>query len=156
MPTNPAPTTPASPSGMFSCFISYSSQDSVFAEKLAADLKGHGVPVWIDSHDMKIGARIRQTIDDQIMAHDKLLLVLSENSSASTWVENEVEAALDKERKQNADVLFPIHLDDSVMNTRTAWAAHIRRARHMGDFQNWSDPYAYQQALDRLLNDLRS
>jgi hypothetical protein len=36
-------------------------------------------------------------------------------------VEEEVEAALEKERKQNELVLFAILLDDAVMETEQAW-----------------------------------
>ena len=39
---------------------------------------------------MKIGDKIRLRIDESIRIHDELLLVLSENSVASQWVEHEV------------------------------------------------------------------
>ena len=43
--------------------------------------------------------------------HHKLLLVLTESSVKSPWVEKEVETALEKERKRGQTVLFPIRLD---------------------------------------------
>ena len=52
-------------------------------------------------------------------------------------------------------MLFPIRLDDAVIETDEAWAAHIRRTRHIGDFSQWQDPDAYQRALKRLLRDLK-
>jgi len=33
-------------------------------------------------------------------------------------------------------------------------AAHIRRTRHIGDFCDWKDHDAYQEAFARLLRDL--
>ena len=45
---------------------------------------------------MKIGDEIRPRIDESIRVHDKLLLVLSESSLASTWVKKEVETAFEK------------------------------------------------------------
>jgi len=66
-----------------------------------------------------------------------------------------VEAALEKEQRQQREVLFPVRLDDAVMQTSQAWAAKFRRTRHIGDFTNWTDPQAYQIALDRLLRDLK-
>ena len=84
-----------------------------------------------------------------------LLLLLSEHSIASTWVENEVEAALEKEDRQQREVLFPARLDDAVMQTPQAWAATLRRTRHIGDFSRWTDPQAYLSAFDRLLRDLK-
>jgi hypothetical protein len=137
------------------CFISYSHRDEAFAERLHADLENHGVECWFAPHDMRIGAKIRPTIDRSIQEHDKLLLILSEHSIASDWVEAEVETALEKEGKLQQPMLFPIRLDGIVMETDQAWAAHIRRTRHIGDFSQWQNPNAYQQALQRLLRDLK-
>ena len=64
---------------------------------------------------------------------DKLLLLLSEYSIVSAWVEGEVEAALEKVGRQQREVLFPIRLDDAVMQTSQAWAATLRRTRHNGE-----------------------
>ena len=69
---------------------------------------------------MRIGDEIRPRIDESIRVHDKLLLVLSESSIASTWVKKEVETAFEQEAQQNKLVLFPIRLDDTVMHTPQA------------------------------------
>ena len=61
---------------------------------------------------------------------------------------------MEKERLEKRTVLFPIRLDESVMETRQAWAARIRQTRHIGDFQHWKDHDAYQMAFARLLPDL--
>ena len=66
---------------------------------------------------------------------DKLLLVVTESSVKSAWVEKEVETAFEKERKQGRTVLFPIRLDNAVMEAEEAWAADIRRTRHIGDLR---------------------
>jgi hypothetical protein len=42
------------------------------------------------------------------------------------------------------------------MDTPKAWAADIRRQRHIGDFSVWKDADSYQRAFDRLLRDLRA
>ena len=61
---------------------------------------------------------------------------------------------MEKERLEKRTVLFPIRLDESVMETRQAWAARIRQTRHIGDFQHWKDHDAYRKAFARLLPDL--
>lgn len=138
-----------------SCFISYSSKDDTLAHRLHADLQDHGVRCWFAPVDMKIGDKIRGRIDEAIHLQDKLLLLLSEHSIQSSWVEDEVEAALEKERRQQRLVLFPVRLDEQVMQTTQSWAAKLRRSRTIGDFTRWNDPKAYQQAFDRLLRDLK-
>ncbi len=138
----------------YSCFISYSSRDGAFVDRLYADLQNRGVRCWRDSEDLKIGERFRDAIFGAIRTHDKLLLVLSENSVRSPWVADEVEKALAEERRQKRDILFPIRIDGAAMKTRAAWAETIRNSRQIGNFEQWTDPPAYGKAFDRLLRDL--
>lgn len=139
-----------------SCFISYSNNDHALAERLYADLQARGVRCWFAPEDMKIGDKIRTRIDESIRLHDKLLLVLSGNSLASTWVADEVESALEKERRQGTTMLFPITLDDAVWDSNEAWAVKIRRERHIGNFRRWKEHDSYQAAFERLLRDLKA
>jgi len=144
------------PIQFYSCFISYSTKDQEFAHRLHADLQARGVRCWFAPDDLKIGDRFRLRIDESIRVYDKLMAVLSANSIYSEWVEKEVETAFEKEGKQKTTVLFPIRLDDEVMKTDQAWAADIRRTRHIGDFTRWKDHDSYQKAFDRLLRDLKA
>lgn len=140
-----------------SCFISYSSKDHEFAERLHTDLQTKDVRVWFAPHDLPIGARIRPSIDESIRAHDKLLLVLSEASVGSQWVEQEVETALAKEREsESRTVLFPIRIDDAVLEGRAGWPALLKNTRNVGDFTRWKEHDSYQKAFDRLLRDLKA
>ncbi len=140
----------------YSCFISYSTKDEDFARRLYADLQTECVRCWFAPEDLKIGQKIRPGIDEAIIRYDKLLLVLSESSVKSTWVEKEVETAFEKERKENKTVLFPVRLDEAIFNTDVAWAADIRRTRNIGDFTNWQNHAGYKNAFDRLLRDLKA
>jgi uncharacterized protein YjbI with pentapeptide repeats len=139
----------------YSCFISYSSKDEAFAQRLHADLQEKGVRCWFAPEDMKIGDKIRPVIDQSIRVHDRLLLILSENSLNSVWVESEVEKAFEEERKRNQTVLFPVRLDEAVMETDLPWAAEIRRTRHIGNFSRWKEHDAYQAVFERLLRDFK-
>lgn len=139
-----------------SCFISYSSKDQGLAERLHADLQSRGVRCWYAPQDMKIGDKIRPAIDRAIHLQDKLLLILSESSIASQRVEDEVEAALERERQENPLVIFPIRIDDAVMEENVGWAAHLKGARHIGDFRQWKNHDAYQKAFERLIRDLNT
>jgi hypothetical protein len=114
------------------------------------------VRCWFAPEDIKIGDKFRIRIDEAIRTYDKLLLVLSEHSIRSPWVEKEVEQAFEKERKRKKLMLFPIQLDDTVTRTRQAWAADLRRIRHIGDFRQWKDHDEYQRVFDRLLRDLQA
>ena len=142
------------PNKYYRCYISYSSKDQKFVERLYTDLQAKGVRCWYAPEDMKIGDKIRQRIDESIRQYDKLLLVLSEQSVKSAWVEYEVEAALAKERRESRTVLFPICLDTPVMESHIDWTDHIRETRLIGDFTRWKGHDAYQRGLKKLLHDL--
>jgi hypothetical protein len=70
------------------------------------------------------------------------------------WVEREVNAARERQDRENRTVLFPIRIDDAVMSAPQPWAADIRRSRHIGDFRGWKNDDSYQKAFQRLLRDL--
>lgn len=143
------------PIEFYSCFISYSSNDSNFAGQLHLDLQNKDVRCWFAPEDLKIGDKFREKIYESISRQDKLLLILSKNSVKSTWVEDEVEATFEREERENRVILFPIRIDDYVLESEKAWARKIRGIRHIGDFTRWQDHYSYQKAFERLLRDLR-
>lgn len=132
----------------FSCFISYSAQDQEFADRFHADVR-----CWFAPHDLRIGERILDELHAAIRLRDKVMLILSEHSITSEWVEDEVTKAFEEERKRGKTVLFPIRLDNAVMETGEAWAAKLR-ARHIGDFRYWKDHDAYQKSFERVMRDL--
>jgi hypothetical protein len=143
------------PIQFYSCFISYSSKDVEFTQRLHADLQNKGVRCWFAPHDMKIGAKILDTIDEAIRLREKVLLILSEQSISSEWVEDEVSTAFAEERSRNQTVLFPIRIDAAIMDTNEAWARKLRDSRHIGDFSKWKDHDSYKKGLERLMRDLK-
>jgi uncharacterized protein YjbI with pentapeptide repeats len=144
------------PIQFYSCFISYSAKDQVFADRLHADLQNKGVRCWFAPHDLPWGAKTWDAIDEAIRLRDKLLLILSKASIASEWVEDEVNKAYAEERSRKEVVLFPVRIDNAVMSTDEPWAVKLRDQRNIGDFRQWKKPDAYQKSLDRLLRDLKT
>ena len=63
-------------------------------------------------------------------------------------------AAREREDRENRTVLFPIRINDAVMDATAPWAADLRRTRQIGDFSRWKDHDSYQKAFERLLRDL--
>ncbi len=138
----------------YSCFISYSSKDQDFADRIHADLQNSGVRCWFAPHDLPIGEKILDGLNAAIRVHDKVLLILSEHSIRSGWVEDEVTKAFEEERKRKQVVLFPVRLNDGVTDADEAWAAKLR-ARNIGDFRRWKDHDGYKRSFERVLHDLK-
>ena len=159
---NHLPTLISQTSQFFSCFISYSTNDQTFAECLHADLQERGVRCWFAPEDIQAGKKVHRQIMDAIDTHDKLLLILSEHSMGSNWVEMEIRNARKRERQEGCQVLFPVRLVR--YETLQDWAlfdadegrdlAAEVREYFIPDFSAWPDPDAYQQAFQRLLRDL--
>jgi uncharacterized protein YjbI with pentapeptide repeats len=139
----------------YSCFISYSSKDDVFVNRLYNDLQGSGVRCWFAPHDLPWGEKTLPAVMDSIRTHDKTLLVLSRHSIASDWVEREVTTAMAEERKQKRTMLFPIRIDDAVLKAEGDWPGLLRESRNIGDFRRWRKPEEYESAKERLLKTLR-
>lgn len=138
----------------YSCFISYSSKDDDFAKRIHVDLQSKGVRCWFAPHDLPIGGKILDEIDAAIRLREKLLVILSEHSINSDWVEDEVKTAYEEERRRGQTVLFPLRIDDSIMETTEAWAAKVRADRNIGDFRRWKEHDQYQASLERVVHDL--
>ena len=152
------------PIRVYSCFISHSSADKSFVERLHADLRANGVQCWYAPSDMKGGRKTLEQIEDAIIHHDKLLLVLSENSMGSGWVETEIRRTRKEEIDKKRQKLFPIRLSgfDAIQNWRCFdsdtgrdMATEVREY-HIPDFSNWKDHDSYKLAFEHLLKDLRA
>lgn len=107
------------------CFISYSWKDAKFVNKLHDRLTAEGVNVWLDRHDMVAGP-IQDQVWRSIQLHHAVILVMSEDSTRSDWVENELDMARRKEKEEGRPVLCPIALDD-------AWKRKIDAGEGPGD-----------------------
>lgn len=134
-----------------SCFISHSTKDVVFVEKLYQDLQDKNVRCWYAPEDLDYGDKIRDEIDKAIDDFDKLLIILSKNSINSYWVEDEIEAAIDYEIKKGKVVLMPIMIEEDVLQSEKPWFKKIKRSRNIGDFSNWKKTEEYKKKLERLI-----
>src|SRR4051794_1456451 len=70
-------------------FLSHSSPDKPFVQKLANDLSDYGHSCWLDEWEIKVGDSITQKIEQGLGEADYVVLVLSKRSVASKWVERE-------------------------------------------------------------------
>ena len=87
-------------------FISYSHQDTDFANRLADGLVSLGVESWIDRAGIQAGERWSSSIQEGLDASRALVLILSPGSMASTNCEDEWQYFLD----QGKPVLPVLHL----------------------------------------------
>lgn len=83
----------------YTTFISYTSIDRAFADKLYYSLQKSGVGCWYAPVDLRIGDILDEEISDAISYCEKLIVICSKNSLKSSWVQKEIRAALRKEEQ---------------------------------------------------------
>jgi hypothetical protein len=148
----------------YSCFISYSTKDQAFAERLHADLQNRGVRCWFAPHDIQGGKKVHEQIDEAIRLHDRLLLILSQHSMNSEWVRTEIGKARNRELHEQRRMLFPVSLvgfqvlrDWKCFDADTGKdSAREIREYFIPDFSDWKNHDDYQNAFRRLLKDLKA
>jgi hypothetical protein len=146
----------------YSCFLSYSTHDQAFADRLYADLQANGIRCWFAPADIRAGAKLTDQIEQAIRLHDKLLLVISQHSMTSNWVRTEVAAARRREEREHERVLFPISIVP--FDSLRKWSAFDSetgndigreiREYFIPDFSNWKDVDSYRRSFSFLLQDL--
>jgi hypothetical protein len=152
------------PIQFYSCFISYSTKNQDFAERLDSRLRDKGLQVWFAPEDVQGGKKLHEQIHKAIGEHDKLLLVLSRESMASDWVMSEIRTARRDELKENCRKLFPISLVpfEAIREWKCFDADSGKdlgveiREFYIPDFSNWKDHDSFEKEFERLIRDLKS
>ena len=135
-------------------FISYSHADNAFVDKVYNELRSYEIPVWLDKHDMLAG-NIERQVMRQIRLKDIVVMVLSENSISSDWVETELEEARNKEKAQGRDVLCPIAIDDSWQGMQGVLWRKLKRDKHILDFSVWKTKGEFKRQFDKLIKGMQ-
>lgn len=118
-------------------FFSYSRANGEFVLRLAKDLRAAGVDCWLDQLDIPAGERWDAEIEKALDSAERLVVVLTPDSVASTNVMDEVSFALEGEKR-----VVPILVQECDIPMR------LRRVQHL-DFTG-----DYQACLTRLLKQL--
>ncbi|HAW49991.1 TPA: hypothetical protein DCX16_03465 [bacterium] len=92
-------------------FISHSSLDHDFVEQLAQRLKSDNVDVWIDDWMINVGDSIIQKINEGLEDSSFFIIVISENSINSDWVQQELKAAFMKQMTKRDIKILPVLID---------------------------------------------
>ncbi len=95
-----------------SVFISYSSKDHEFVEKLSISLVQKRINIWLDKWEMQPGDSLIDKIQAGITNSSFLLVVLTNNSVQSEWCKKELNSGLMRELEKKEVVVIPVLKED--------------------------------------------
>jgi tetratricopeptide (TPR) repeat protein len=93
-------------------FMSYCRRDKPLADRLVADLRCSGVAVWYDNDDIFVGHDILDAVYDGIRNSRILAIVVTKNSTASRWVQQELNIATISAIEQDQTTIVPLLFED--------------------------------------------
>lgn len=98
-------------------FISHSSKDIKFAEKIKSYLEKKNFEIWLDVERLRIGDNLPKEIREGIRKCDFFLVLISQNSLQSKWVEKEITLASYNEFKGRKNHIIIGKLDHSSLSS---------------------------------------
>ncbi|MBQ8545178.1 MAG: WG repeat-containing protein [Alistipes sp.] len=87
-------------------FISYSSKNSAAAQAICHELEDNGIKCWMAPRDIPVGAKYASVITKAIVGCRIVVLVFSDDSARSPWVESEINFAF-----SNRKTIVPYKID---------------------------------------------
>lgn len=75
-------------------FLSYTSEDSELAKRIAESLQANGIDTWWDKWCITAGDSLRQKIDEGLSGCTHFLVLLTPKSTGKPWVNQEMDAGL--------------------------------------------------------------
>lgn len=97
---------------MAKVFISHSSTDKPFVRDLARDLGALGHEPWLDEWEIRVGDCIVSKIESGVEDSDYVVIVLSERSVASGWVDREWKTKYWDEIEQGQTMVLPVLIEE--------------------------------------------
>jgi formylglycine-generating enzyme required for sulfatase activity len=79
-------------------FVSHSTQDNIWCRELVAALKAAGYDIWYDEQGLTGGAVWIETLQREVQTRDVFVFVLTPDSWASSWCQEELRLALSTQR----------------------------------------------------------
>jgi len=94
-------------------FLSYADVDQKLASKLAEDLRAKEIEVWMTSEQLQIGDSISQKIEEGIISSHWVIVLVSQDSSKSKLLQQEIDLALLSEQERERTFVLPVIYQDT-------------------------------------------
>ena len=117
-------------------FISHSSSDARLAARIERTLEDHGLEIWLDRSEIRLGQLLRKELQTAIRESRVIILLWSAAAAKSRWVAAEVLTAFHSNRFVIAcasdKTALPYFLQSTIylnlQSLKTGWVDELRRA----------------------------
>jgi type III secretory pathway component EscV len=89
-------------------FLSHSSADAALARRLARDLQGANIDVWLDEWEIRVGENFAEKLEHALEQVDFVIVLLTRASVASEWVDREWRHKLQHETVAKRIAVIPV------------------------------------------------
>jgi len=148
-------------------FISYSSTDAPFVDKLEQHLQNKGASVWRMVHDAENDQdSVKRQVVDIIRPCDTVILILSEQSCHRPWVETEFLRAMETLRENHLQeenpqlTLCTVAIDGSWKtlgdDPTSLFPQDDFPKESIFDFSKWDDGQQFAEIFESCLHNLRN
>jgi len=127
-------------------FVSYSSKDKRFVNRLINRLLDLDIKIWFDVFEIKIGDSIIEKINEALDRTEGIAIILSRNSIKSNWVKKEINTTLIRKLNKKKIDIFPILIDDcTIPNLLTEYKYADFRENFDSGFNNFIDSLKWKK-----------
>ena len=128
-------------------FLSHTSADKSFVRELKNRLEAHGVKdIWLDEAEILVGDSLTKKIDEGLKKTKYIGVVLSPRSIKSTWVERELDLAINREIATGEVAVLPLLYEQCAL-------PGFLVGKMYADF---TSPDRYDESLSKLLRRLKA
>ena len=127
-----------------SIFLSHNAKDKPFVKRLARDLDNHGIKYWLDESEIKVGDSLIEKIRSGLDEVDYVAAILSPNSIASSWVQREIDVAMNQEIYGKKVKVLPIMYQKCELPGFLYGKLYV----------DFADEANYQDAFKKLVNSI--
>jgi serine/threonine protein kinase len=138
------------------CLIISSKEDSVVNSKIYTELENYNIRV-LHSYTLRDSDNITtvKLVDHIMHMNSKVLLLLSEHSTNSSWIEEVTKAIYNREKEIGQRMFIPILVDDITTPVDNPWSVLTRQLWPVVNTVLLNNPLFYKEALETILKELK-
>ncbi|MCU1303603.1 MAG: hypothetical protein JWQ87_3887 [Candidatus Sulfotelmatobacter sp.] len=123
------------------CFLSYNKKDQEIARSVGAHITLSGLDVWFDEWEVQAGDSVPGKLNEGLAGFDAFILIWSSDANQSSWVRQELRAAIMRAMGDGSAKIIPCVLDSTPLPPLISDRRYV----------DFSDPHA---GIEELFGDL--